>query len=95
MRSRYCAYVLQDKSYLLSTWCEADRPKDIQFDDCRWLGLKVLSTRLGDEHDSEGWVSFVARYKIAGRAHRLEESSHFIRSNGLWMYHKAELRDEH
>lgn len=90
MRSRYCAFVTGNSDYLIKTWSATQRPKEVQFDDCRWLGLKIQSVRLGGEHDTEGWVSFVARYKIDGKAHRLEENSYFCRENGRWVYCRAE-----
>ena len=33
-----------------------------------------------------GLVSFVARYKVAGRAYRLSEHSRFVRENERWFY---------
>ncbi len=35
---------------------------------------------------AEAWVEFVARYKVAGRAHRLHEVSRFVREGGRWFY---------
>ena len=31
-------------------------------------------------------VEFVARYKVDGRAHRLDEISRFVREAGQWFY---------
>jgi len=86
MRSRYSAYVTQNTEYLLATWHPDTRPSSLDSENCRWLGLKVLSTKLGTDHDNEGWVSFIARYKIAGKAFRIEENSYFIRINSRWFY---------
>jgi SEC-C motif-containing protein len=31
-------------------------------------------------------VDFVARYRVAGRGHRLHEISNFVREDGCWFY---------
>src|SRR5262245_54748185 len=44
MRSRYCAYVLGDTAYVLSSWHPDTRPEDLDLGDTaakRWLGLDV------------------------------------------------------
>lgn len=86
MRSRYSAYVTLDASYLTSTWHKTTRPTDLELEPTKWLGLKITSTEKGLASDSEGWVTFVARYKINGRAHRLEEKSFFKKEDGVWFY---------
>jgi len=92
MRSRYTAFALQQRDYLLDTWHPSTRPQQLTFDtDVRWLGLKVKSTEAGREQDENGWVSFVARYKIQGRGHRIVERSHFVRENGRWFYVDGEV----
>lgn len=84
MRSRYSAYATQNKPYLEQTWHPNHAPKDLNIDpDQKWIGLKVLS------HDTAGdnaSVKFVARYKIHGKAHRLEEHSLFSCISGRWYY---------
>lgn len=86
MRSRYSAFTEQKAGYLLATWHPETRPASLDFENCRWLGLKVLTTKLGTDLDDEGWVSFVARYKVAGKAFRIEENSYFTRINKRWFY---------
>ena len=85
MRSRYSAYVLRLHDYLLGSWHPRTRPapQDLQGDDARWLGLEV---RAAQEQGDEATVEFIARYRIAGRAHRLHETSRFLREGGLWFY---------
>ena len=92
MRSRYSAYVLALEPYLLATWHPSTRPESLDLDDgtqTRWLGLDIR------KHQSTGpdtaLVEFVARYKIAGRAHRLHESSRFVREQGHWFYLDGEF----
>lgn len=86
MRSRYAAYVLRLEDYLLTTWHPATRPSelDLAADTSKWLGLTIKAHALQDaEH---GTVEFVARYRIAGRGHRLHERSRFTREDGRWYY---------
>ena len=87
MRSRYSAYTLALKDYLLETWHFSTRPKQLELDTkTSWLGLKIKACEAGTEQDSEGSVQFVARYKIQGKAHRLVENSRFIKQQGRWFY---------
>ena len=87
MRSRYSAFALCDAGYLRKTWHPGTCPKKIHLDtQTRWLGLKILSTQAGGLGDSEGRVEFVARYKLAGRGHRLHEISRFVRCDERWLY---------
>ena len=50
----------------------------------RWLGLSVKAHAQQDE--SHATVAFVARSKLGGRAHRLTETSRFVREDGCWFY---------
>jgi len=85
MRSRYSAYVLRLHDYLLATWHARTRPtlQDLKGDEARWLGLDV---RAAQEHGDEATVEFIARYRSAGRGHRLHETSRFLREGGRWFY---------
>jgi len=95
MRSRYSAYVVEDKDYLLSSWHLSTRPDQIDFDtNSKWLGLKIISCSEGKIDDQDGWVKFIARFKIAGKAQRLEEHSYFTRVSGHWQYLSAKQSDE-
>lgn len=98
MRSRYSAYVLSLEPYLLSSWHASTRPPALDLAEdanTRWLGLDIK------RHQSTGAdtaiVEFVARYKIGGRAHRLHETSRFVRENGRWYYLDGEFpaKDAH
>ncbi len=87
MRSRYCAYVLEDEAYLLATWHPRTRPPALELKReprPKWLGLKILARQNADEAHAR--VEFVARYKIGGRAFRLHENSRFERLDGRWLY---------
>ena len=85
MRSRYCAFVLQDADYLMATWYWSKRPPGVQFEPgTRWLGLEVRAHRVIDADHAE--VEFVARSRRAGRGERLHERSRFVREDGRWYY---------
>ena len=40
----------------------------------------------------QGVVEFVARYKIGGKAHRLHETSRFVREGEQWFYLEGDFR---
>lgn len=86
MRSRYSAYTLGLADYLLATWHPSTRPASLEPDPpgLKWLGLEVR--RHAQQDEDHATVSFVARSKLAGRAHRLQETSRFVRENGRWFY---------
>ena len=91
MRSRYSAYVLGDEPYVLATWHGSTRPSEARFDaGTKWLGLEVRDHRVIDEAHAE--VEFVARYRVAGRAHRMHERSRFVREEGRWYYVDGDIR---
>ncbi|WP_348944826.1 YchJ family metal-binding protein [Chitinibacter sp. FCG-7] len=86
MRSRYSAYVLGLEAYLLGTWHSSTRPEQLDLDEepkAKWLGLSVNHA---ESDGDRGVVSFVARYKVGGRAYRLAEHSRFVREDGRWFY---------
>ena len=86
MRSRYSAYVLGLTDYLLATWHASTRPASLAPNEpgLKWLGLGV-KRHLPQDAD-HAWVEFVARSKLGGRAHRLHETSRFVREGGRWYY---------
>lgn len=86
MRSRYSAFVLGLTDYLLATWHASTRPAvlDAPEPSLRWLGLQVRSHQL--QGAEAATVAFVARSKLGGRAHRLQETSRFVREGGRWYY---------
>jgi SEC-C motif-containing protein len=87
MRSRYTAYVLGREAYLLDSWHWSTRPVTLGLSvepQPKWLGLEVLGHELIDADHAT--VAFVARYKLGGRAHRLHETSRFVREGTRWYY---------
>lgn len=93
MRSRYTAFVRDLRDYLLATWHTSTRPADLEPPEpgLKWLGLDVKRAVLQDE--DHGTVEFVARSKLGGRAHRLHETSRFVRENGAWFYVDGDLEN--
>lgn len=85
MRSRYSAYVLGLEEYLLNTWHPNTRPQalNLKQDRTQWLGLEVKRFDLNDE---QAIVEFIARYKINGKAGKMQETSRFKRIATRWFY---------
>ncbi len=87
MRSRYSAYTLGRADYLQQTWHPTRRPDSLSLDPAQnWLGLKIVRAERGGMGDDEGVVEFVARFKVAGRGHRLHEISRFEKVGDCWLY---------
>lgn len=93
MRSRYSAYALGRADYVLATWHPTTRPGRIEMPaGLRWLGLTVRAQAQTDaDHAS---VAFVARSRQGGGlAHRLVETSRFVREAGRWWYLDGDVQD--
>ena len=92
MRSRYTAYVLNDKKYLLNSWHSSTRPSesDLEDDDVEWASLVVLDTSGGTSSDNDGTVEFIAYYKRHGKSHnkkqQIHEVSRFVKEDNQWFY---------
>lgn len=90
MRSRYSAFVLGLTDYLRRTWHPSTCPDDLTLDPAvHWLGLQVRAARTLAPGRAE--VEFVARSRLAGRGHRLHETSRFVfedadGSGARWWY---------
>ena len=87
MRSRYTAFTRLDETYLLATWHPSTRPAALNLAGeaaTKWIGLGVK--RFDVTGSDSAIVEFVARYKIGGRAQRLQEVSRFVREQGRWYY---------
>lgn len=92
MRSRYTAFVVLDREWLLASWHESTRPATLELDPAvKWLGLDVKDHRVIDETHAE--VEFLARFRIGGgRAERLHERSRFVKEGGRWYYVDGAVR---
>lgn len=86
MRSRYSAFVLDERQYLLDTWHPDTRPAHLEPEPAglKWLGLQIK--RHEQQGETRAVVEFVARSRLQGRAHRLHEVSRFERLDGVWLY---------
>ena len=92
MRSRYSAFVGERTTYLMNTWHSSRRPAQLTLErGVKWLGLDVRDHRCTGEHTAE--VTFVARYRVGGKAVRLHERSRFVQEAGRWFYLDGDLLD--
>ena len=90
MRSRYTAYVRQDRAHLSRTWHPSTRPDPLVLTSgLRWTGLEVVSTSGGGLLEPEGTVHFRASAVVDGRREVLDEHSRFVRDDGRWRYLEA------
>ena len=86
MRSRYSAYVLGLTDYLQQSWHRSKRPSRVRLFADQWTGLKIIHTEKGQSNDKTGIVEFIAKYKMNGKAHRLQERSRFLQEDRHWFY---------
>ncbi|WP_433872720.1 YchJ family protein [Saccharopolyspora sp. CA-218241] len=87
MRSRYSAFAVGDRAYLLASWHPSTRPGGLDLDpEQRWVGLDVLDRTGGGPFDADGTVRFRAHYRLRGRAGSLTETSRFRRAGTSWYY---------
>lgn len=88
MRSRFTAYAMKNSSYLLDTWVETKRPKDVDFskEEAKWTKLDIIKTKKGGKKDSKGLVEFKAYYLLEGEEHVMKETSRFQKLSGQWLY---------
>lgn len=94
MRSRYAAYALHLKNYLLETWDVSTRPGEIEFENgLVWKSLIINSCKKGRLKDKQGWVTFTASYQVGLDHSKLQEKSYFIRDGqGHWCYVAGEFK---
>ena len=84
MRSRYSAFALGEREYLLETWHPDHRPASLELDgSIRWIGLEVLGHQ---ESGDSATVEFEARLIRAGTVSAMHELSEFLCSDGRWYY---------
>ena len=89
MRSRYSAYVMQDRDYLEQTWHRDHRPRDLVLDDgIRWIGLEVIDFQ---QREDQATVEFEARLLVAGKVDAVHENSRFVKLQGCWLYTSGDM----
>ncbi|MFC6564015.1 YchJ family protein [Actinoplanes utahensis] len=87
MRSRFSAYALDNREYVLRTWHPETRPRAVAPDPgLRWTRLEVLDHGGGGVFDAEGTVEFRAHYIDGGQPGVMAERSRFVRHDGRWVY---------
>ena len=92
MRSRYCAYVLGEIDYLVSTTLPAqqaglDRPAIEQWSrESQWLGLTVEQHEELPGQPRHSRVTFTARWRDAQGEHSHRENSAFVEVAGRWYF---------
>ena len=88
MRSRYTAFALGDRDYLLQTWHPDHRPQELRLDDdLRWIGLDIF----GDVRSvGRATVEFEASLLADGTVSAMRERSEFVLDRGRWLYTRGE-----
>ncbi len=90
MRSRYSAFALAERDYLLDTWHEDFRPVRLEFDSrIHWLGLEIVSA---EQQETGAQVEFEASLLAAGEVSAMRERSEFVLKQGRWLYTTGEAR---
>ena len=96
LRSRYSAFTRGDVEYILSTHHSRTRG-DVKREEVEewakgseWLGLKILQQDKGTANDSEGTVTFHARYRAQDKVNDHYEHAQFEKENGDWRFVDAQ-----
>lgn len=85
MRSRYSAFVVSDRDYLLTTWHATTRPESLPLDTTtQWQALVIVSAPPPSLNQAQ--VHFKAFFQESQQWHMLEEVSRFVREQGRWWY---------
>lgn len=100
MKSRYSAYAMQLPDYIIET-THPDNPA-YEKDLANWrvsiesfclatlfLGLEITEHT---HEGNEGYVTFVAKLEQNNKDASFKERSHFLRVNGMWLYHSGVLQ---
>ena len=84
MRSRYSAYVLMHKDYIIETWHPDYRPQELSLENnINWLGLTLIKHQPGAQTAT---VEFEARLLQTGKVDAVHEVSRFVQQQGRWLY---------
>lgn len=95
MRSRYCAFVLRLRDFLVHTThpekLTSSLPRSLEstFATVEWTELRILSRSLGQSTDKVGKVKFEAAYTESGILDTMVEHSRFRKHAGKWYYYDA------
>ncbi|MDP5039640.1 MAG: YchJ family protein [Paraglaciecola sp.] len=89
MRSRFCAYRLQNYEYVLATYAQAQQKHLNIHDiaqgaaDTAWLRLVVVKTQ---QKQTTAKVEFRAYYQVETQYYLMHETSDFIQQDQKWYY---------
>ncbi len=92
MRARYSAHATQAFNYLTESTHpeyrdEVDAAEIAQWSSkLHWEGLTILAVHGGEENDTEGEVSFQAKYTVNGVPQELTEDAVFRKEGDTWYY---------
>lgn len=92
MRSRYTAYTLGNVDYILATWAQQTRQSVNSAslvkscNETEYLSLKIIAKNAGTRKHSQGQVEFEVKFKHLGKLQTHQETSNFIKQDGLWYY---------
>lgn len=92
MRSRYTAHVMGNFDHIAQTHAPEIRDTynvsaaQAQGDQTEWVGFDVNETVGGGADDTQGTVTFSARYNDNGELHVHRERAEFRRDDGVWYY---------
>jgi len=90
MRSRYSAFKLGNKDYLVKTWHPNYRPENIDLGtDIQWIALQIVDKQQSQE--LQGMVHFRAFFKTGDKVDVLEEISQFSKIADEWKYVNGEI----
>lgn len=86
MRSRFASFRTGDIGWVLKSWHETTRPRDLDLaDNPVWRGLQFVDTVDGGSEDASDIVGFRATYaEENGGIGMLHERSRFVREDGRW-----------
>lgn len=85
MRARYVAFTQGNVAFLRATLTPAQQedfnPAEVtETADAQWQGLEIRKVTGGGADETEGWVEFVARFRLRGRAIAHHERTRFVRA---------------
>lgn len=85
MRSRYSAFALDNRDYILRTWHNSTRPGRLPLEpDTQWKALAIIAAP--PPSDTHGTVHFQAYFRERSGWYLLEEVSRFIFEAQRWWY---------
>lgn len=95
MRSRFSAYVLDLRVYLINTWAPQTRPSQLPPPSLNWIALNVLEAPdpTKTATPEKGTVHFKAVYQDGNTWGFLEENSRFEKIEECWYYVNGDVRE--